>query len=325
MKAILFRWTFNFLFLPAVISTFLWPVNISQAQESLALPEWKVYMKVSPCAGSLIDWMTVASEPPAHGSGFYQPARSPTLPISNSFERTPAGFAAAHIRADFLRILGITVSGETGQIAKYDNYCCHDWTVWRNQQTDGSIRFSATRGQATPGMGWVQEKGGLCCEHAAAFAGFVGGCGDFTLSTGQVVRFTGNGFVHLGAGPVTVEDIVIPPSDIAPPMPGPTGNMEFNIDRPGQDFQNFDLQNADPAVCKQACDQNPSCKAWTYVNPNMTQGPNPRCWLKTGVPNPLNSTCCVSGVKGGSSDGSKCPPGTIELLGVCSAPGPSGR
>lgn len=84
------------------------------------------------------------------------------------------------------------------------------------------------------------------------------------------------------------------------------GGMEFDIDRPGQDFQNFDLSGADPALCESACSQNPNCQAWTYVKPDTTQGPNPRCWLKTGIPDPVSSTCCVSGVKaqGDSTSGS---------------------
>jgi hypothetical protein len=72
--------------------------------------------------------------------------------------------------------------------------------------------------------------------------------------------------------------------------------MEFDIDRPGQDFQNFDLSSADPAACEYACRQDPNCRSWTYVKPNTIQGPNPRCWLKTGIPNPVGNTCCVSGV-----------------------------
>jgi hypothetical protein len=73
---------------------------------------------------------------------------------------------------------------------------------------------------------------------------------------------------------------------------------EEDTDRPGQDFQNFDLSSADPALCQNACSTNQTCQAWTYVKPHTTQGPNSRCWLKTGVPNAVASTCCVSGVKG---------------------------
>ena len=78
----------------------------------------------------------------------------------------------------------------------------------------------------------------------------------------------------------------------------PHGNaMEWNIDRPGSDFSNFDLPAPNPELCQDRCAQDPKCKAWTYVKPNTIQGPNPRCWLKHAVPRKRPHTCCVSGVK----------------------------
>jgi hypothetical protein len=139
----------------------------------------------------------------------------------------------------------------------YASHCCRDYSVWKNEQTGA---FSIVQGKfGTAGFGWSIVQGDLCCKDAEALAGLPGAC-------------SGRG----GGG---------------------GGNMEFDIDRPGQDFQNFDLQSADPALCQGACSQNPQCKAWTYVKPNTTQGPNPRCWLKSGVPPTTPSSCCVSGVK----------------------------
>jgi hypothetical protein len=74
-------------------------------------------------------------------------------------------------------------------------------------------------------------------------------------------------------------------------------SMEWDTDRMGSDYRDFDLNVADPAICHDACMKDPQCKAWTYVKPNTIQGPNPRCWLKNNVPNPIKSGCCVSGVK----------------------------
>lgn len=74
--------------------------------------------------------------------------------------------------------------------------------------------------------------------------------------------------------------------------------MEWNTDRPGSDFSNFDLPAANPKLCQDACAANPKCKAWTYVKPNTVQGPRPRCWLKYAVPQARSNNCCVSGVKG---------------------------
>ncbi len=73
--------------------------------------------------------------------------------------------------------------------------------------------------------------------------------------------------------------------------------MEWNVDRPGSDFTNFDLPAAKPELCRDRCVANPKCKAWTYVKPNTIQGPRPRCWLKHAVPPAKPHNCCVSGVK----------------------------
>lgn len=78
-------------------------------------------------------------------------------------------------------------------------------------------------------------------------------------------------------------------------------DFEWDTDRMGSDYNNFDLSAADPQLCKDACENDQACKAWTYVKPNTIQGPNPRCWLKYAVPSPTKSSCCVSGVVRGAS------------------------
>jgi hypothetical protein len=83
----------------------------------------------------------------------------------------------------------------------------------------------------------------------------------------------------------------------APPPPTVSRGMEYNVDRMGQDYENFDLPEADPGICQERCAADPKCMAWTYVKPNTIQGPRPRCWLKHSVPAPRESDCCVSGVK----------------------------
>lgn len=72
--------------------------------------------------------------------------------------------------------------------------------------------------------------------------------------------------------------------------------QEWNTDRPGNDFQNFDLRAPDYNLCRQACEGNASCRAWTYVNPGV-QGPQARCYLKAPAPAPVANNCCVSGQK----------------------------
>jgi hypothetical protein len=80
---------------------------------------------------------------------------------------------------------------------------------------------------------------------------------------------------------------------------GVTTGIEPGINRAGSDYRNFQVGNADlrnqpELVCRTACQKEAQCKAWTYVKPGV-QGPNARCWLKTGVPVASVNTCCVSG------------------------------
>jgi 1-phosphatidylinositol phosphodiesterase len=83
----------------------------------------------------------------------------------------------------------------------------------------------------------------------------------------------------------------------APPPPvRPTGGYEVNVDRPGYDIQNFDLPQPRPELCREACERERGCLAFTYVNPGV-QGPNARCWLKNSAPQAVPNTCCISGVR----------------------------
>lgn len=80
------------------------------------------------------------------------------------------------------------------------------------------------------------------------------------------------------------------------PDPAEPKGMEYNTDRMGSDYRNFDLTRANPALCQTRCSREARCKAWTYVKPGI-QGPKARCWLKTSVPVAKPNACCVSGLK----------------------------
>lgn len=88
----------------------------------------------------------------------------------------------------------------------------------------------------------------------------------------------------------------IRPSALPNPPSAVLAGMENNVDRPGNDYMNFDLTSPDPTLCKQACDDDPNCKAFTYVRPGF-QGTSARCWLKNIVPSEASRSCCISGVK----------------------------
>jgi hypothetical protein len=78
--------------------------------------------------------------------------------------------------------------------------------------------------------------------------------------------------------------------------PSQAVSMTNNTDLPGGDLKDgFDLAAPDPALCAQACSEEPQCVAFVYVKPG-TQGPNARCWLKNGIPTPIKDECCISGV-----------------------------
>lgn len=68
------------------------------------------------------------------------------------------------------------------------------------------------------------------------------------------------------------------------------------FDRPGGDYTNFVVRSGDPAACAARCDREGRCKAWSFVYPTATA--RAVCWLKSAVPNRVENSCCVSGVRG---------------------------
>jgi hypothetical protein len=77
-------------------------------------------------------------------------------------------------------------------------------------------------------------------------------------------------------------------------LPQPT--IEPDTDRPGLNYDSFDLSTDDPKFCRNACTMDTKCKAYTYFKPGA-QGQKARCVLKTGVSAPQENTNCISGVK----------------------------
>mgnify|MGYP000854867016 FL=1 len=76
-------------------------------------------------------------------------------------------------------------------------------------------------------------------------------------------------------------------------------DMEIDTDRPGSNYKNFDLSSPNPCECRDGCNKDTACKAYTYVKPGI-QGQNARCWLKNSVPGKVQNTDCISGTKGGN-------------------------
>jgi hypothetical protein len=62
--------------------------------------------------------------------------------------------------------------------------------------------------------------------------------------------------------------------------------VEYGWDRPGSDYNSFDLPwGATVQDCQWYCRNDVKCKAYTFVNAYV-QNLTPRCWLKDSVPAP---------------------------------------
>jgi hypothetical protein len=133
--------------------------------------EWKVWVKASPCSGRF-DWITVAKDNPTGGGNFFYPANE----IFPGTTCTTDGctFATANAVAATLRTS-----------SKFSNYCCQDYSVWKNNQTG---KTSVVLGKfGSPGFGWGLVKGTLCCEEAEALAGIPGACSGTTDNNQQTI------------------------------------------------------------------------------------------------------------------------------------------
>jgi hypothetical protein len=75
------------------------------------------------------------------------------------------------------------------------------------------------------------------------------------------------------------------------------GWTQSGYDRPGGDYAHAPVPNGDPAVCALRCEHDRSCRSWSFSYPTASGGPA-MCWLKRDVKRPVQSSCCVSGVRG---------------------------
>ena len=174
---------------------------------------WKVWVKTSPCAGGRTDWVSVAKTNPTEGGGgsFWQTADLILSPSPCTRDADACTFDTATAAANTIRAS-----------SSFTNYCCRDYSVWRNSSTGA---MSVVAGKfSTGGFGWMLEKADLCCEEAEALAGIPGACsGSQAPPLGPNVRRTpgvtntnttiaGNdgGTNSNGGGVVTNTPIVMP-------------------------------------------------------------------------------------------------------------------
>lgn len=161
-------------------------------------------------------------------------------------------------------------------------YCCKDYSVWSNPQT-GKMKIVVGK-FGTGGLGWVFEDGPMCCEEAEARTGIKGACGQ---GGGTHVEGT------TGFGPMTGSSLI-------------GTNLTF-------------YRGTTPEQCQADCAANPLCKGFTLIkagayNPNDP----PMCYLASAVTGSNNSSCCISGVKGGGRKNAETD--EIDLAGTWTAP-----
>lgn len=81
-------------------------------------------------------------------------------------------------------------------------------------------------------------------------------------------------------------------------------SYEHDINRGGSDIRSFAVTSGSPTTCKNACDSDSACVAWTYVRPGI-QANTAMCWLKGAVPAPTRDNCCISGLSAGTPIGNQ--------------------
>jgi hypothetical protein len=75
-----------------------------------------------------------------------------------------------------------------------------------------------------------------------------------------------------------------------------TVTLEPGTDRLGAVFKAFALDQADPQLCRQACDADATCQAYTYAKPGV-KGAQAMCFLKNSAPPATPNDCCTSGAR----------------------------
>lgn len=60
--------------------------------------------------------------------------------------------------------------------------------------------------------------------------------------------------------------------------------LEQNVVRQSSDYREFDLANADPTLCQNACLDETRCRAWAYRKPEGRTNNRAHCWLKDHIP-----------------------------------------
>lgn len=72
---------------------------------------------------------------------------------------------------------------------------------------------------------------------------------------------------------------------------------QTRFDRPGSDYARLNIRSGDPAECALRCERDRRCRAWSFSYP-ISRREGAVCALKNAVPDRIENTCCVSGIRG---------------------------
>jgi hypothetical protein len=71
---------------------------------------------------------------------------------------------------------------------------------------------------------------------------------------------------------------------------------QANFDRPGGDYLRLPIPSGDPQLCALRCERDRRCRAWAFSYPSI--GESAMCWLKNAVPQRVENSTSVTGVRG---------------------------
>jgi hypothetical protein len=144
---------------------------------------------------------------------------------------------------------------------QFSEYCCKEYSVWRNQQTSKMSVVVGKFGKLPPP--WEFEDGPMCCDEAEALSGITGACGSGTPGGGT------------GFGPMSQSSIQ-----------GTTLTY---------------YRGTTPEKCQADCGANLQCKAFTLIKAGAyNPGDPPMCYLISAITVSGPSSCCISAVKSAS-------------------------
>jgi hypothetical protein len=284
--------------------------------------EWQVWIRTAPCSGRF-DWVSVAQQNPTGGGNYF--SRADAIFPSAGCTRQGCTFAAANAVANSIR-----------PSPAFLNYCCRDYSVWRNPQTG---RMTIVVGQfGTGGLNFPEiVQGRLCCEEAEALSGITGACSGNTSNRHNVQCYPGS---YAATNPQTnrVEcycnqglvwnstrtACITPTEAYCSGYPGSYALWNQQTQRVECACPQGKTWNSTKTACVNAATAQVSCYPGSYAAWNA-QTQRTECFCNQGLVWNSTRTACVSpGANNGRQDGGTGSPCDADCKEQCRKQGKSG-